>query len=539
LILLATAPVAVSAAGEEKPRVVPPAMEAPKPQISDWKPILDDFQGSDPARQQVAIKTLVDAGNSGFQNVTPLLKKNDEALSKRVKEVQRQIEARSGEMYQAVCAKHVQLLSKPLEAAPLEQLAIEWDQLFAYTPNPRLQRDAWQYANDMRRRSKNVEAANQKLTEVDNELVKDPAPAGIARASLLVNRSEMLMALQRYKDALISAQDAITAGGKTGRMTPLALKILAENHARLNDTEHARGACNTILADFPRSLEVHFAHQAILDSYIQDRRWDDAIRQLKAFMAAFPIDEDAQQAANGLLRVLMDDEHDYRHATDLAEWLMANLPLERIPMDVPRCFGGCNEYVFKDYNRAERGYAMLRDSFADSLDVNEIKVVIERVKLKASGKFPKEPDVKDDGPAGALAQFLRAVRTRDAKALSELVLADKIKEMAGRLTSSTDSLVTAVTFSDVTVKHIEMSSNRDSALMFVDVYPSASMEPKSMFEAAMIEDGKWRIRWKDIDEDIPAPDPKAAQEEWKKANSKPGEEKKDEKKEEKKDSEKK
>jgi hypothetical protein len=111
--------------------------------------------------------------------------------------------------------------------------------------------------------------------------------------------------------------------------------------------------------------------------------------------------------------------------------------------------------------------------------------------------------------------------------------------MAGRLTSSTDSLVTAVTFSDVTVKHIEMSSNRDSALMFVDVYPSASMEPKSMFEAAMIEDGKWRIRWKDIDEDIPAPDPKAAQEEWKKANSKPGEEKKDEKKEEKKDSEKK
>lgn len=519
---------------EEKPRITPPVAQPPKQQVIDWKPILEDFQGSDTVRQQAAAKTIVDAGNSGYINVTALLKKNDEALSNRVKDVQRQIEQRSSEMYQAVCAKHVELLAKPLVAAPLEQLAIEWEHLFSYTPIPQLQRDAWQFANDMHRRSKNVETATQKLTDLDNELVKDPVPTGVLRSSLLINRAEMLMALQRHKDALVTTQDAITAGGKNGRLTPLALKIQAETHMRLNDTEHARGACNTIIADFPRSLEVHFAQQAILDSYIQERRWDDAFRQLKVYISVFPIDEDAQQAANGLLKVLMDDEHDYKHALELAEWMLASLPIERIAMDVPRCFGGCNEYVFKDYNKAERGYAMLRDNFADAVEINEIKAVIDRVKLKASGKFQKEPNISDEGPAGALAQFLKAVRTRDAKAIGELVLADKIKEFAARVANSNDALVASVTFADVIVKHVEMSSNKDSALLFVDVYPSASVEPKAMFEAAMIEDGKWRIRWKDIDEDLPAPDPKAAREEWDQYNSRYGPSKAGEKKEEKK-----
>lgn len=463
---------------------------------------------------------FINAGNCGYATVTTLLKKNDAELSRRVKDVQHQIEQRSNGMYEAVCGKHVQVLSQPLDSLALEQLAIEWEHFMAYTPAPQRQREAWQFANDMHRRSKSTDAATQKLAELDKQLAKQPEPAGVFRASILINRAEMLMTLQRNKDVLATTQDAITAGGKNGRMTPLALKIQAETQLRLNDTEHARAACNTILSGFPRSLEVHFAQQAILDSYIQERRWNDALQQVKVYLAAFPIDEDAQQAANGLLKVLMDDEHDYEHATELAEWMMSALPLERISMDVPRCFGGCNEYVFKDYNKAERGYAMLRDDFSDAIDINDIKTVIDRVKTKAGGMFPKEPAESDDGPAGALAHFLKAVRARDRKAIGELVPADLMKEFAGRIANVNDSLVPSVTFADVIVRNVEMSGNKDSALMFVDVYSSASTQPKAMFETAMVEDGKWRIRWKDIDEDLPAPDPKTEKDEWNANNSK-------------------
>ena len=54
-------------------------------QISDWKPILDDFQSPDGAKQAAAAKVIVEAGNSGYANVTPLIKKNDAELTRRVK----------------------------------------------------------------------------------------------------------------------------------------------------------------------------------------------------------------------------------------------------------------------------------------------------------------------------------------------------------------------------------------------------------------------------------------------------------------------
>jgi len=166
----------------DKPDLTPSAAQRPNPDIVDWKPILDDFQSGDASKQQAAAKVIIDAGNNGYAHVTPLLKNSGAELTRRIKDVQRQIEMRSAEMYQTVCAKHEQMLSKALESGSLDQLAIEWEKLQSYAPDPQLQREAFRIANEVKRRSKNVDTAAQKLTEIDNELSKAPVPSGVLRA---------------------------------------------------------------------------------------------------------------------------------------------------------------------------------------------------------------------------------------------------------------------------------------------------------------------------------------------------------------------
>jgi len=76
---------------------------------------------------------------------------------------------------------------------------------------------------------------------------------------------------------------------------------------------------------------------------------------------------------------------------------------------------------------------------------DEVDAQLKRVKAKAEGKFPKEPKSGDEGPAGALGQFLPRAH-KDGKLLAAVVPEAEAKEAPEKLTGEDGELVNVATF---------------------------------------------------------------------------------------------
>ena len=160
------------------------------------------------------------------------------------------------------------------------------------------------------------------------------------------------------------------------------------------------------------------------------------------------------------------------------------------------------------YAKAEIAYKALAVDYADVVKASEVDAVLKRIKAKMDGTFPKEPKAGDEGPAGTLAQYLAAVRARDAKLLAAVVPADEAVEAAGKLTCEECELIHSVTFADYILKKATIDG--DNAEIALDYYDTASNTPRTIVEKAIKEKGAWKIKWSDPEEQLnPAPVPKA------------------------------
>ena len=198
-----------------------------------------------------------------------------------------------------------------------------------------------------------------------------------------------------------------------------------------------------IIDEHGDSLEAAFALGALTDFYTERKRWDDAVAAAKTFMSVCPLDDSAQEAAYTLLDKLMDVEHDYPRAYGLSGWLRTRLPASRLKPEVLKILGGCSEFALKDYAKAEEAYKTMGEVFADVVQAADMNNAVKRVKAKAEGKFPKEPKAEAGTPAGAVGQFLAAVRARDGKTLATLVPVANAKEAVEALSAEGSELVPA------------------------------------------------------------------------------------------------
>jgi len=475
------------------------AEQAANPQTpADWAPYLNDLQGTDKTKQEAAAKVFIDSGSRGYVILAPLLKHTDPEIVRRASQLRQQIDTRSIELYKEAASEQAKLQRQPLAAAALEKVRQAFMRLAVYASQNPLRQFAFQSMTELQKTAREVEAANQQLALLDEQL-KDAKD--LARAALQVKRAGELRTLQRDADMLAAAQDAAQNSGKEGRFTAAALKLQAEAYLRLEDNPRLEAVCRTILAEHPRSLEIKFAHQALLNLFSAARRWDEAERQARAFFSAFPVDEEAQDAVYGLWESLMNEEHDYARAGPLAEWLLDALPLDRLRPEALKCSGGCSEYVFRDYRKAERAYTMLRERFADEVNKEDMNAALARVRLKAGGKFEKEPLETDAGPAGAFARFLKAARTRNLKALESLVPKNNLKDFTERLGDATEDLVPILVFADFILKKADTDEAAGKSKLLFDYYEASADKPKPLIEEAIKEDGLWRICWKDPEEE--------------------------------------
>ena len=126
----------------------------------------------------------------------------------------------------------------------------------------------------------------------------------------------------------------------------------------------------------------------------------------------------------------LNEAGEFKRGLEYATWLQAALPLERVPSDVVNFIGLDNEYLLHDYVKAAQAYTLLRDRYADVVSPDEMQNALKRLQAKTEQKFPKEAAESDPGAAGAWAKFLKAVRTRDEKALSAVLTAKAAGELS-------------------------------------------------------------------------------------------------------------
>jgi hypothetical protein len=207
----------------------------------------------------------------------------------------------------------------------------------------------------------------------------------------------------------------------------------------------------------------------------------------------------------GLLETLMNEAREYVRVAPVAEWLMETLPPDRLKPEVLKYWGGCSEYIMRDYTKAAQAYAVLRDRFMDAVSVEDMNSAIARVKQKAEGKFPKEPAENAAGPEGAFARFLKAARTRDSKAVKALVAKDVVEDFVERLGDSSEELLPSLVFADFIVRKTDLNADGNAAKLTIEHYDASSGKPKPLTEAAVQEDGQWKIRWEDPAEDDAPP----------------------------------
>ena len=491
------------------------AKPIPPQTVTDWTPYLTGLQSADKAKQEEAAKFFVDAGGRSYLVLDPLLKHSDEDIKQQVARIKEQIEARSTKLYEEACAEQVGLRRQPLTTAAIENARQAFLRLAVYTPQNPLRQLGYQNAAELQKTAQDVEAAGQQLAALDKQLQDTPATQGLLRAGLQMERANALKTLQRDADTLAAAQDAAQLSGKDGRFTPAALRFQAEAYLRQEDNPKLEAACRAILTDYPRSLEVKFAHQTLLNLLAAANRGDEAVREAREFLTALPLDQDAQDAVFFYLDELMSETRDYVRAGQLADWLMDTLPLDRLKIEAVNCSAGCNEYVAHDYAKAIRAYTLLHDRFPDLMKAEEMSAALARVKLKQEGKFGQEPGAADPEPAGTFARFLKASRSRDLKALEELVPKDKLKDFTAHLADDMEDLAPALVFADFILKQVVADEAAGKARLLFDYYEPSSNKPKPLTEEAVKEDGKWKINWQDPEEEgeeaePPAPDAKPA-----------------------------
>jgi len=343
------------------------------------------------------------------------------------------------------------------------------------------------------------------LAECEERLKSLPENQRIVRAAVQLQRAGHLQLLQRFPEAIAAADEALKSGGPECRFNPHALKLQSQIHEKLDEHAKTEQVCRRIIAEHPRSLESKYAHQTLLSCLKSQNKWDEAIQDGQKYFMAFPVDQEAHDDLYGLLDTLMQDEHDFKRAARLAEWMMAAFPPERRTTELVKIHGGCSEYVLKDFAKAQKQYALLAEQYTDELSAEDMRGALARIKLKTEGKFPKEPAESEAGPAGAFAKFLRCIRTRDAKAIGETVPKE---EAAGYkdLIDGADDMITGITFSDFVLKKPEFDEKAVSADLVIDYYEAAADAPQPLKQKAIKEDGIWKIQWRNPKEEAqPAP----------------------------------
>ena len=484
--------------------IVPAAISAQPIQIknlprtaAEWSQCLADFQSTDAAKQQAAAKILVDSGSNGFNQLQNLLKSPNPDVVKRATETRQQIEMQAYQLYQEALALAGKVQKEPLTVAALEQLRQTWMRAAIYAPRNEMKQSCFQNSQEIQNTRKSVEEAMQQLASLDARLKSTPGIQGLSLAALQLERAAAFKTLQRHADALAAAEECVKASGKTGRHTPAALKAQTEACISLDDRKKTEALCRQILEDYPRSLEIRFAYSSLVQALIADKRWDEATQTAMAFVTNCPLDDGAQESLYGVLDSLMNTERDYARVVPLAEWIYKTLPPDRLTAEVPKVIGGCSEYVLKDYAKAAQAYTILRDQFADMVSASDMDGALARVKQKAEGKFPIEPSATDVGQAGIFAQFLKAVRKRDSKAIKTLVPKDDADDMIESLGGGgfDSDIVPTVTFADFILKKVELDEKKESATITLDYYDASSSKPKTMTQQAVLEDGQWKITW--------------------------------------------
>ncbi|MFH0938993.1 MAG: hypothetical protein V1899_06910 [Planctomycetota bacterium] len=462
-------------------------------QTVNWDRHLADFQSAVAEKQVAAAQVFLESGSSGYNELGALLKHADADVVKRAAALREQINRRSMQLFSEMAGRRQKVDSEPLTASALQELHKGWLRVAAYAPQSSFKQNCFQQAVEAQQLAQTVEATNKELALLDEELKKLTNEQTVGRAATQLSRANALKMLQRDADAIGAAQATLDIGGKECRHAPAALKLLVELHLRRQDLKNAEVFSRRILQDHPRSLEVKFAHQSLMDLLVCGDRWDEAFQQVKSFIGAFPLDSDAQDQAYSLLESLMNAD-DYNRVAALTDWLMNILPMDRLTLDVPKYAGGCSEYVLKDQAKAARIYKLILDKFADVVSAADMNAALSRVQVKAEGKFPKEPVETDEGPAGALARLLKAVRDRDSKTLA-LVLSKDQAEQAEQLLAA-ENFISSITFADYIVKATKVAEDANHATLTLDHYTPSAALPESMEQTAVKEDGQWKIEWK-------------------------------------------
>lgn len=499
-------------AATEPPKVEPPAdprtikpLVVPMIPATDWPKHLESFQNPDLETQKAATKIFIDAGGRGFLELATLLNSPNLDVARRAKAVREEIEQKSFQRYQEVLMMHQKIQNEPLDVARLQELNQAWVAMAAYVNHNALKQSGFQQAVEVQKKIQQVEQTQAELKGLDESLKATPADQTLVRAALELDRARALKMLQRTDEALAAANAAFATGGPQWRLAPATLELLAELYCFKQDSKNWQSMCQKILDEYPRSLQVKFAYKNLIEILKLNGEWDTAIQLSKTFISSFPIDEEAQDEAYNLLTSLMDEERDYARVAPLADWIIRTLPRERLTGDAPKLAGGCAEYVRKDYTAAETAYAMLRDVFPDQISGEDIKAVLERLKSKKEGKFPKEPTETEPGAAGAFAKFMKAVRAHDETAL--LTLIPKAEAKVYQDHAVILDLMPTIVFADLIVKKVDADEKAGKATIHIDYYDASRNVPTAMQQKALLEDGAWKIQWVNPDEAEEEEDP--------------------------------
>jgi tetratricopeptide (TPR) repeat protein len=488
---------AACVSAEQTPNVPPtnPHALPPPPAQVDWKQKLQDFQSTDAAIQQAATNTFLASGFPGYSQIASLLTHENKDVVARATEVRKQLEQRSQAIFQQTVELHTKMQDQPLSAENYKQLGEAWLAATPYIVKNDQRQICFQQAAESKNAIARLDQMNKQLAALDNALAEMKPEQAVERSSHLQSRAELLQNLQRFPDA-IKAAELIIASDKTGRFVPAALKLQASLHMRIGEIDKGAAACQRILQEFPRSLEVKSAHQLLIENLIGQKKIDEAIDQVKQFYAACPIDEDAQESIDSMLNYLTE-EHDFKRIAGFTDWMQKTLPVNRCSANVYKYGGAANEYLLRDYVKAELSYTVLREKYTDEMEIEHLDNALRRLKAKKMGVFPKESTDADAGVAGVLAQFLKAVRTRDVAAVKMLVPRAEQANFANILGQSGGEFVTEMIVGDFIVKELKPEGATDMTLV-LDHYGFNADQPEKMEQKAVKEDGEWKILW-DVD----------------------------------------
>jgi tetratricopeptide (TPR) repeat protein len=495
LIAIPALLLASQAFAEQNPPPNPnlPKIEAPAAPVVDWPQMLKDFQGGDAAKQEAAAKVFFDSGSRGHSELAALLKHENKAIAKRAGELRDKIEQRSQEIYRQAMDLHNKIQMEPLSAENYKKLGDSWLAAAGYVTKSDFKQVCFQQVLESKKAAQRLEQNLKQLAQLDDMIKALKPEQAVERSAHLLSRAEMLNTLRRFPDA-IKDTEAVAAADNTKRFTPQALKLQATLRLQLQDTEKGFADCRRILQEFPRSTEVKAAHQLLIENLQAIPKLDEAIAQVKLFAEAFPLDEDAQSAVDGMLASLAE-EHDFARIASFTDWMQNTLPPSRLSADVFKYGGAAHEFVLKDYARAAQAYETLRDKYSDQIDAVHLIAALKRLKAKQDGVFPKEPVETDAGPAGALAKFLKSVRTRSVAGIKTLVPKADAEKFSQILEISGGEFVTNTIVASYIVKEVKAAEGANEAQLILDYYNFDADQPEPVTQRAVKEDGVWKISW--------------------------------------------